>query len=144
MSYHAADDIHTIFRFSLDSDAITSVAAMMLVSMAAFSSMIPLANTFRPFCFADVKVGVEKPHKTGKPAATLEPRKHITLLDLLAARSAGLTYDLAVEVLSKNSTRGRPYADSTTPNCVARLAKLPLRRQPGTCWITGHPRLLGR
>ena len=61
----------TIFRLYSMSKPITSVAAMMLVDDGKLSLGDPVAK-YIP-AFADVKVGVEKPDRSGKPMLTLEP-----------------------------------------------------------------------
>jgi CubicO group peptidase (beta-lactamase class C family) len=128
----------TIFRLYSMSKAITSVAAMMLVDDGKLSLDDPVGK-YIP-AFADVKVGVEKPHKTGKPALTLEPLKHpITILDLLR-HTSGLTYGF-YGVLSENSTR-RPTstpAISTTPSLSRAWPNCRSPSSPGRCGITVIP-----
>ena len=135
----------TIFRLYSMSKAITSVAAMMLVDDGKLSLDDPVGK-YIP-AFADVKVGVEKPHKTGKPALTLEPLKHpITILDLLR-HTSGLTYGFYGEsAVRELYSKADLYAgDFDNAEFVARLAKLPLAEQPGTLWDYGHSTdVLGR
>src|SRR6202163_4103763 len=61
----------TIFRIYSMSKPITSAAAMMLVEEGKLSLDDAVAK-YIP-AFADVKVGVEKPDQSGKPALELEP-----------------------------------------------------------------------
>src|SRR6202035_1871214 len=80
----------SIFRLYSMSKAITSVAAMMLVDDGKLRLDDPVAK-YIP-AFADVKVGVEKPDQSGKPALELEPLdRPITIEDLLR-HTSGLTY----------------------------------------------------
>ena len=135
----------TIFRLYSMSKAITSVAAMMLVDDGKLSLDDPVGK-YIP-AFADVKVGVEKPHRTGKPALTLEPLKRpITILDLLR-HTSGLTYGFYGEsAVRKLYSKADLYAgDFDNAEFVARLAKLPLAEQPATLWDYGHSTdVLGR
>ena len=80
----------TIFRLYSMSKPITSVAAMMLVEDGKLRLDAPVAK-YIP-AFADVKVGVEKPDQSGKPALELEPLdRPITIEDLLR-HTSGLAY----------------------------------------------------
>ena len=135
----------TIFRLYSMSKPITSVAVMMLVDDGKLSLDDPVGK-YIP-AFADVKVGVEKPHKTGKPALTLEPlERPITILDLLR-HTSGLTYGFYGEsAVRKLYSKADLYTgDFDNAEFVARLAKLPLAEQPGTSWDYGHSTdVLGR
>ena len=135
----------SIFRLYSMSKPVTSVAAMMLVEDGKLKLDDPVSK-YIP-AFADVKVGVEKPHKTGKPALTLEPLKRpITILDLLR-HTSGLTYGFYGEsAVRKLYSKADLYAgDFDNAEFVARLAKLPLAEQPGTLWDYGHSTdVLGR
>src|SRR5947209_6067062 len=82
--------VDTIFRLYSMSKAITSVAAMMLVDDGKLSLDDAVAKYIPGF--ADVKVGVERPDGSGKPALVLEPaRRPITIEDLLR-HTSGITY----------------------------------------------------
>src|SRR6202171_5665871 len=135
----------TIFRLYSMSKPITSVAAMMLVEDGKLRLDDPVAK-YIP-AFADVKVGVEKPDQSGKPALELEPLKRpITIEDLLR-HTSGLTYgfygDSAVRELYVNSDLFE--GDFDNAEFAERLAKLPLAEQPGTLWDYGHSTdVLGR
>jgi CubicO group peptidase (beta-lactamase class C family) len=135
----------TIFRLYSMSKAVTSVAAMMLVEDGKLRLDDPVAK-YIP-AFAGVKVGVEKPDESGKPALVLEPaNRPITIEDLLR-HTSGLTYgfygDTAVRKLYANS--GLFEGDFDNAGFVERLAKLPLAEQPGTRWDYGHSTdVLGR
>src|SRR3984893_8481222 len=135
----------SIFRLYSMSKPITSVAAMMLVEDGKLALGDPLSK-YIP-AFADVKVGVEKPDESGKPALTLEPlNRPITIEDLLR-HTSGLTYgfigDSAVRTLYANSDLFD--GDFDNAEFAERLAKLPLAEQPGTRWDYGHSTdVLGR
>src|ERR1700722_3309711 len=116
----------TIFRLYSMSKPITSVAAMMLVEDGKLSLGDPVSK-YIP-AFAGVKVGVEKPDESGKPALVLEPVKRpITIEDLLR-QTSGITYgfygDSAVRKLYAHSDLFD--GDFDNAQFVARLAKLPL------------------
>ena len=135
----------TIFRLYSMSKPITSVAAMMLVEDGKLRLDDPVAK-YIP-AFADVKVGVEKPDQSGKPALELEPLdRPITIEDLLR-HTSGLTYgfygDTPVRRLYANS--GLFDGDFDNAQFAERIAKLPLAEQPGTLWDYGHSTdVLGR
>jgi CubicO group peptidase (beta-lactamase class C family) len=134
-----------IFRIYSMSKPITSVAAMMLVEDGKLALSDPVSK-YIP-AFADVKVGVEKPDDSGKPALVLEPvTRPITIEDLLR-HTSGLTYgfygDSAVRKLYANS--GLFEGDFDNAAFAERIAKLPLAEQPGTRWDYGHSTdVLGR
>jgi CubicO group peptidase (beta-lactamase class C family) len=127
------------------SKPITSVAAMMLVEDGKLRLDDPVAKHIP--AFADVKVGVEKPDQSGKPALKLEPLdRPITIEDLLR-HTSGLTYgfygDTPVRRLYANS--GLFDGDFDNAQFAERIAKLPLAEQPGTLWDYGHSTdVLGR
>ncbi len=128
----------TIFRLYSMSKPITAVAVMMLVDDGKISLDDPLAK-YIP-AFADVKVGVERHDKAGKPTLALEPLKRpITLLDLLR-QTSGLTYGFYGEgMVRKLYARSDLYdGDFDNAEFAERLAKLPLHEQPGTRWDYGH------
>ena len=135
----------TIFRLYSMSKAITSVAAMMLVDDGKLALADPLSK-YIP-AFADVKVGVEKPDETGKPALQFEPlARPITIEDLLR-HTSGITYgfygETAVRKLYVSS--GLFDGDFDNAEFAERLAKLPLAEQPETLWDYGHSTdILGR
>jgi CubicO group peptidase (beta-lactamase class C family) len=135
----------TIFRFYSMSKPITSVATMMLVEDGKLK-LDDAVSKFIP-AFADMKVGVEKIDADGKPSLVLEPlQRQITIEDLLR-HTSGLTYGF-----NDSNLMRKLYADAdlfnrdlTNAALVDRLAKLPLREQPGTLWGYGHSTdVLGR
>jgi CubicO group peptidase (beta-lactamase class C family) len=135
----------TIFRLYSMSKPVTSVAAMMLVDDGKLRLDDPIAK-YIP-AFADLKVGVEKPEETGKPALKLEPlNPPITILDVLR-HTSGLTYGFYGDSAVRKLYAQANLFDGDIDNAqfVERLAKLPLAEQPGTRWDYGHSTdVLGR
>ena len=132
----------TIFRLYSMSKPITSVAAMMLVEDARLGLDDPVSK-FIP-SFADMQVGIEKPGEEGLIRVPLT--RAITIEDLLR-HTSGITYgfsgDNAVRKLYAEA--GLFNRDLTNAELVERLAKLPLKEQPGTLWDYGHSTdVLGR
>ena len=135
----------TIFRLYSMSKPVTSVAAMMLVDDGKLALADPVAK-YIP-AFADLKVGVEKPDETGKPALRLEPLDRAITIEDLLRHTSGLTYgfygDSAVRKLYAQADLFNGDIDNA--QFVERIAKLPLAEQPGTLWDYGHSTdVLGR
>jgi CubicO group peptidase (beta-lactamase class C family) len=135
----------TIFRLYSMSKAITSVTAMMLVEDGKLSLDDPVSK-YIP-AFAEVKAGVEKRDKNGKPALIAEPLDRPIRIEDLLRHTSGLTYgfygDSAVRKLYARSD----LFDGDFDNALfaERIAKLPLAEQPGTLWDYGHSTdVLGR
>jgi CubicO group peptidase (beta-lactamase class C family) len=135
----------TIFALHSMTKPITSVAAMMLVDEGRLSPQDPLSK-YIP-AFADVKVGMEPPNDND--LSTLElvpPIRPITIQDLMR-HTSGITYEyIGAQWIQKIYHEGHLF-DGPFDNkeFVARLAKLPLSRQPGTLWRYGHSTdVLGR
>ena len=135
----------SIFRLYSMSKPITSVAAMMLVEDGRLGLDDPVAK-YIP-AFADVKVGVEKTDRDGKPALALEAiNRPITVEDLLR-HTSGLTYGFYGDSPVRKLYANADMFDGDIDNAefVQRLAKLPLAEQPGTRWDYGHSTdVLGR
>jgi CubicO group peptidase (beta-lactamase class C family) len=132
----------TIFRLYSMSKPITSVAAMMLVEDGRLGLDDPVSKFIPPF--AEMQVGIEKPGEEGLIRVPLT--RAITIEDLLR-HTSGLTYgfsgDNAVRKLYAEA--GLFNRDLTNAELVERLAKLPLKEQPGTLWDYGHSTdVLGR
>ena len=132
----------TIFRLYSMSKPITSVAAMMLVEDGRLGLDDPVSKFIPPF--ADMQVGIEKPGEEGLIRVPLT--RAITIEDLLR-HTSGITYgfsgDNAVRKLYAEA--GLFNRDLTNAELVERLAKLPLKEQPGTLWDYGHSTdVLGR
>ncbi|KJC50518.1 beta-lactamase [Bradyrhizobium sp. LTSP885] len=135
----------TIFALHSMTKPITNVAAMMLVDEGRLSPQDPLSK-YIP-AFADVKVGMEPPNDND--LSTLElvpPIRPITIADLMR-HTSGITYEyIGAQWIQKLYREGHLF-DGPFDNkeFVARLAKLPLSRQPGTLWRYGHSTdVLGR
>src|SRR5690242_14338410 len=128
----------TIFRLYSMSKPVTSVAAMMLVEDGKLALTDPVSK-YIP-AFADLKVGVEAKHNSGKPALKLEPlQRPITIEDLLR-HTSGLTYGFyGDDVVHKLYAEADLFnADLSNAEFVDRIARLPLAEQPGTRWDYGH------
>jgi len=118
-----------------------------LVDDGTQSRMDPWANTFR--ALPPTLMRRRKPHKTGKPRSRCNRLKHNNHTDLLRHTSGltdGFYREIAVRKKKLPYSKDDLYAPiSDTPDCRARLAKLPPRRQPGTlCELRPFHRLLGR
>ncbi len=135
----------TIFRLYSMSKPVTSVAAMMLVDDGKLS-LDDLVSKYIP-AFADVKVGVDKPAASGKPALVFEPvNRPITIEDLLR-HTSGLTYGFYGDSAARKRYANSDLFEGDFDNALfaERIAKLPLAEQPGTLWDYGHSTdVLGR
>ena len=135
----------TMFALHSMTKPITSVAAMMLVDEGKLSPKDPLSK-YIP-AFADVKVGIEPPNENDLNKLDLEtPIRPITIEDIMR-HTSGITYEyIGAQWVQHIYSQGRLF-DGKVDNkeFVARLAKLPLSRQPGTLWRYGHSTdVLGR
>ena len=135
----------TIFALHSMTKPITNVAAMMLVDEGRLSPQDPLSKYIS--AFADVKVGIEP--DGGNDLSKLElvpPIRPVTIEDLMR-HTSGITYEyIGADWIQKLYHEGHLF-DGPFDNkqFVARLAKLPLSRQPGTLWRYGHSTdVLGR
>ncbi|MBR0751331.1 beta-lactamase family protein [Bradyrhizobium jicamae] len=135
----------TIFALHSMTKPITSVAAMMLVDEGKLSPNDPLSK-YIP-AFADVKVGIEPPNENDLSKLDLEPPvRPITIEDIMR-HTSGITYEYIGAQWVQHIYRQGHLFDGKFDNkeFVARLAKLPLSRQPGTLWRYGHSTdVLGR
>ncbi|MCA6120863.1 beta-lactamase family protein [Bradyrhizobium sp. WSM 1704] len=137
--------VDTIFALHSMTKPITSVAAMMLVDEGKLSPQDPLSK-YIP-AFADVKVGIEPRNDNDISDLKLEmPVRPITIQDIMR-HTSGITYEyIGADWIQKLYHQGHLF-DGKFDNkeFVARLAKLPLSRQPGTLWRYGHSTdVLGR
>ncbi|WP_433994835.1 serine hydrolase domain-containing protein [Bradyrhizobium pachyrhizi] len=135
----------TMFALHSMTKPITNSAAMMLVDEGKLSPQDPLSK-YIP-AFADVKVAIE-PDGGNDPAKVelVPPIRPVTIEDIMR-HTSGITYEyIGADWIQKIYRAGHLF-DGKFDNeeFVARLAKLPLSRQPGTLWRYGHSTdVLGR
>ena len=135
----------TMFALHSMTKPITNTAAMMLVDAGKLSPQDPLSK-YIP-AFADVKVAIE-PDGGNDPAKVelVPPIRPVTIEDLMR-HTSGITYEyIGADWIQKIYRDGHLF-DGKFDNkeFTARLAKLPLSRQPGTLWRYGHSTdVLGR
>src|SRR5713101_6504571 len=128
----------TIFRLFSMTKAITSVVAMTLVDEGKLKLEDPVAK-YIPSC-ANVKVGVEKKSEDGtKTLELVPPNRPPTILDLMR-HTSGITYGFYGDSLVRKAYAAADlYAgDFDLAEFAERIAKLPLRNQPGALWQYGH------
>ncbi|QQS15235.1 MAG: beta-lactamase family protein [Rhodospirillales bacterium] len=130
----ASMKVDSIFRIASMTKPVVSLAVMMLAEEGRLSIAEP-ASKYLPE-LKDLKVGVERRRDDGAVELELVPaRREMTIHDLLR-HTSGLTYgvfdDSAVDrmYLAANVTDG----GQTNAELVSKLAKLPLKHQPGTTW----------
>jgi CubicO group peptidase (beta-lactamase class C family) len=122
-----------IFRIYSMTKPIASLAMMMLVEEGRLLIADPLAK-FIP-AFAQTKVGVEK----DGALELVRAERPITIHDLLR-HTSGLTYaNFGATAIERLYGEARLFDhDEGVAGFVARLASLPLVRQPGACFNYGH------
>ena len=128
----------TIFALHSMTKPITCLAAMMLVDDGKLSPSDPVSK-YIP-AFAGVKVGIASKAADGDPVLTLvPPDRPVTIEDLLR-QTSGITYDYIGGQLIEKAYRDADIFDGHFDNeeFAARIARLPLARQPGTLWRYGH------
>ena len=128
----------TIFALHSMTKPITCLAAMMLVDDGKLSPSDPVSK-YIP-AFAGVKVGIASKAADGDPVLTLvAPDRPVTVEDLLR-QTSGITYDYIGGQLIEKAYRDADIFDGHFDNeeFAARIARLPLARQPGTLWRYGH------
>ncbi|MBO9377411.1 serine hydrolase [Sphingomonas histidinilytica] len=129
----------TIFRIYSMTKPVVSVAAMMLVEEGRLALDEPL-STYIP-SFANMKVGVERKGVDGKIELELvEADRPITIQDLMR-HTSGIVYGFfGADTVNKMYLRAGLFDPLTLSNeeYVERVAKLPLRNQPGTTWDYGY------
>ena len=135
----------TIFRLFSMSKPITSVAAMILIDQGKLKLDDPVAKYIPSF--AKVKVGVEKKAENGQSTLELVPvNRPVTVFDLMT-QTSGITYGFyGGGLVRKAYTDAKIYdGDFDNAEFAERIAKLPLKEQPGTLWDYGHSTdILGR
>ncbi len=123
-----------IFRIASMTKPMVSLAIMMLAEEGKLSIAYPVSR-YLP-AFKEAKVGVEKKKDDGSIELELvAPQREMTVQDLLR-HTSGLTYGVF-----GNSRVDKMYLEAslfdrnqTNEQFVAKLAKLPLKHQPGTIW----------
>ena len=125
-----------IFRIASMTKPITSVAIMMLAEEGKIDLIAPVSQYLPEF--KDVKVGVEKTDASGKTLALEEPRRAMTVQDLLR-HTSGLVYGPFGNTLVHQAYNKANLFDGgqTLAEFVTKLSKLPLAHQPGTVWEYG-------
>lgn len=135
----------TIFRLFSMTKPITSVAAMILIDQGKLRLDDPVAKYIPSF--AELKVGVERKAENGESTLEREPvSRPITVFDLMT-QSSGITYGFyGGGLVRKAYIDARIYdGDFDNAEFAERIARLPLKEQPGTLWDYGHSTdILGR
>ena len=123
-----------IFRIYSMSKPITSVSAMMLFEEGKFGLAEPVSKYIPQL--GGLKVGVEKPDASGKPALELVPAQRDMTIQDLFRHTSGLTYGFfGPGLVKKTYVDAKPSTDfPSNAELVDRLGKLPLAYQPGTTW----------
>jgi CubicO group peptidase (beta-lactamase class C family) len=126
----------TIFPLHSMTKTITSFAAMTLVDQGKLKLDDPVSKYIPSF--ANMKVGVEKKHESGRPVLELvPPRRPLTIEDLLL-HTSGITYGFYGEGLVKAAYADIYFGDFDNAQFAERIAMLPLAEQPRTLWDYGH------
>jgi CubicO group peptidase (beta-lactamase class C family) len=126
-----------LFRIYSMTKPITTTAAMMLQEEGRLQVHDPVSRTLPEL--AAMKVSMEKADASGRKSYEVVPAQHeITLQDLMR-HTSGFTYGTrgsspvnAAYIDARIGSR-----DDTNADLVAKLAKIPLRYQPGTRWEYG-------
>ena len=126
-----------LFRIYSMTKPITTTAAMMLQEEGRLQIYDPVSHTLPEL--ANMKVGVERTDASGgKVFETVPAQRSITLQDLMR-HTSGFTYGSrgsnpvhALYLEAKVGSR-----DDTNADLVTKLAKIPLKYQPGTRWEYG-------
>ena len=123
-----------IFRIYSMSKPITSVSAMILFEEGKFGLAEPVSKYIPQL--GGLKVGVEKPDASGKPALELVPAQRDMTIQDLFRHTSGLTYGFfGPGLVKKTYVDAKPSTDfPSNAELVDRLGKLPLAYQPGTTW----------
>jgi CubicO group peptidase (beta-lactamase class C family) len=131
-----AMEINTIFRIASMTKPFTSVAAMMLAEEGKLSIADPVARYLPEL--ADLKVVVDSDDASAKKLTKEQPRRPMTVHDLLR-HTSGLTYAHLTGPLLKQAYEAANVADEEQTNAemAAKLGGLPLAYQPGTTWQYG-------
>ena len=127
-----------IFRIASMTKPLTTVAAMSLWEEGRLLLSDPVSRHLP--AFAGLKVGVERPDASGKPAVqTVALDRAMTIQDLMR-HTSGLTYgNRGTTEIHKLYPQSSNVASQTLTGdeLIERLAKTPLLHQPGTMWEYG-------
>lgn len=131
---------NTIFRIASMTKPITSVAVMMLYEEGQFQLSDPISKYIPAFGDARVLAdSVDGSESTEKPA-TVPADRPITIRHLLT-HTSGLDYQWSAtlgEIYVENGiTHGLVGDENTLAEDIPKLARLPLRHQPGEQWTYG-------
>jgi len=115
---------------------ITSVAAMMLYEQDEFLLTDPVSKFIPEFKNPKVAVPPKLPELGNQPFLTVPAEREITIQDLLT-HTAGLANSrgLASDLYRKMQAETQP--GDSVGDIVKRLAKIPLKFQPGSAWDHG-------
>lgn len=129
-------NVDTIFWIASMTKPITSVAAMMLYEQGHFLLTDPVSKFIPEFKNPKVAVAPKLPEFTNQPFFTVPAEREITIHDLLT-HTAGLANSrgLASDLYRKMQAEAQP--NDTIGDIVKRLAKIPLKFQPGSAWDYG-------
>jgi CubicO group peptidase (beta-lactamase class C family) len=126
----------SIFRIYSMTKPITTAAAMMLQEEGRLQIYDPVSRTLPEL--ANMKVGTERTDAGRRVYEVLPAQREITLQDLMR-HTSGFTYGTrgtspvnAMYLDAKIGSR-----DDTNADLVTKLAKIPLKYQPGTRWEYG-------
>lgn len=128
--------VDTIFWIASMTKPITSVAAMMLCEQGYFLLTDPVSKFIPEFKNSKVAVPPKLPESTNQPFFTVPAEREITIQDLLThtaglANSRGLCSDLYRKMQAETRS------NETVGDIVKRLARIPLKFQPGSAWDYG-------
>jgi CubicO group peptidase (beta-lactamase class C family) len=120
----------TIFRIYSMSKPITGVALMMLFEEGKFRLADPVEKYIPEWKGMKVASGY------GAEAPATEPANHPMTIRELMSHTAGFTYGIFSESQVDKMYRDAGVLDpsSTLKDMIDKLAKIPLRQQPGTKW----------
>jgi CubicO group peptidase (beta-lactamase class C family) len=123
---------NSIFRIASMTKPIVSVAAMMLVEQGRLALRDPVAKYLPEF--KSMQVAIEERDSEGKVSIRYEPARTMMTVHDLFRHTSGLTYgsfdNSFVDKLVV--TAGILGEDQTLAQQTSKLAKLPLKHQPGS------------
>jgi CubicO group peptidase (beta-lactamase class C family) len=134
---NAAMTRDSIFRIASMTKPVTAVAALMLMEEGKLQLLDPAAKYLPEL--KSLQVGVEVSDATSERTLKLEPmRRPISVQDLLR-HTSGLTYGPFGDTLVQRAYRAANTMDDQQSNAemMQKLAKLPLKYQPGTMFEYG-------